>query len=479
MILRDARIGSEITDVLVHDGAIAKVGAIAERAETELLLEGRTLLPGLWDNHVHMTEWSLQAKRPSVFHALSASEAASILRAAASDTNGAREQGTLVGTGFRDGLWSDRPTVSMLDGISRDRPIVVVSADLHSVWLNSAAIGQFGVWTDESGILREGPAFEIEQRINDLPDDVLDAWVIEAGKQAATRGVVGFVDLEMAWNADVWLRRVGRGFSSQRVEFGIYPRHLDRAIDNGFTTGQRLYDLISVGPLKIMTDGSLGTRTAYCFDPYPGMHGPHSHGILAIPPEEVRSLIERGRDAGIESTVHAIGDRANAHVLDVFEALGIAGRIEHAQLLTRDDVARLAALNVVASVQPEHALDDRDIADHHWAGRTDRAFLLRSIVDAGGELALGSDAPVAPLDPWIAIAAAVARAKDGRDPWHPQEAIDIGTAIGASVRSSIAPGQPADLVAVDADPSTADPETLRSMPVALTLLGGNVTHSTL
>ena len=105
--------------------------------------------------------------------------------------------------------------------------------------------------------------------------------------------------------------------------------------------------------------------------------------------------------------VHAIGDRANARVLDAFEAVGCSGSIEHAQLLRREDVARFAALGVVASVQPEHAMDDRDVADRYWAGRTDRAFMLAELAAAGVELALGSDAPVAPIDPWVAISAAV------------------------------------------------------------------------
>lgn len=478
LILRNAgvyghRAGRGTSDILIRDGIITRVGDVTEPADAELDLEGRTLLPGLWDNHVHMSQWALQAKRPSVFHARSAQEAAAMLGSTPIEDH------VLVGTGFRDGLWLDEPTAELLDAISRHRPIVVVSADLHSVWLNSAAIERFRVTSDATGLLREGPAFEIQRRINDVPDEVLDEWVFEAGRRAASRGVVGIVDLEIAWNADNWLRRVERGFNTQRIRFGIYPQHLDLAIHEGLRTGRELHDLITVGPLKIMTDGSLGTRTAYCFDPYPGMDGPDAYGLLTIPPERMRSLLQRSREAGLTSTVHAIGDHANSHVLDVFEDLGIPGRIEHAQLLARDDVTRLARLGVVASVQPEHALDDRDIADHYWAGRTERAYLLKSIVDAGGALAFGSDAPVAPLDPWLTISAAVTRTKNDREPWHVKEAVDLDTAVAASVHSSVEPGQPADLVAVDADPSTADPSVLRSMPVALTLLGGSVTHSSL
>src|SRR6187200_51947 len=141
--------------------------------------------------------------------------------------------------------------------------------------------------------------------------------------------------------------------------------------------------------------------------------------------------MRRAHEGGLTPAVHAIGDQANARVLDAFEAVGCRGSVEHAQLLRHDDVARFARLGVIASVQPEHAMDDRDVADRYWAGRTDRAFMLAELQAAGVELALGSDAPVAPLEPWVAIAAAVGRARDGREPWHPEQAIDVRAALAA------------------------------------------------
>ena len=188
--------------------------------------------------------------------------------------------------------------------------------------------------------------------------------------------------------------------------------------------------------------------------------------------------------AGIAPAVHAIGDRANAAVLDALEAVGPDGwngraSIEHAQLLRREDVARFARLGVVASVQPEHAMDDRDVADRYWAGRTDRAFMLAELSAAGVELALGSDAPVAPLDPWVAIAAAVGRTRDGREPWHPEQAIETRAALAASTGgqgAEVRPGAPADVAVVELDPLAASVEQLRRMPVALTLLEGRVTY---
>ena len=198
----------------------------------------------------------------------------------------------------------------------------------------------------------------------------------------------------------------------------------------------------------------------------------------------VYSELRRAGEIGLDPAVHAIGDRANERALDALEAVqpnGWRGRatIEHAQLLRHDDVARFARLGIVASVQPEHAMDDRDVADRYWAGRTDRAFMLRDLAAAGVELALGSDAPVAPLDPWIAIAAAVGRTRDGREPWHPEQSVDVRVALAASTDGAgadVREGMTADLAVVELDPTAASVDDLRRMPVALTLLGGRITH---
>jgi predicted amidohydrolase YtcJ len=177
--------------------------------------------------------------------------------------------------------------------------------------------------------------------------------------------------------------------------------------------------------------------------------------------------------------VLAIGDEAIRLALDAFETVACGGRIEHAQLLRETDYARFAQLGVDASVQPEHAMDDRDVAERYWAGRTGRSFALRSLLDAGAELLLGSDAPVAPLDPWVTMSAAVFRSRGGRAPWHPEQAISVEQALAASTRSRVAVGEPADLIAIDGDPFTASASELRSMSVSLTMIAGRSTHSAL
>jgi predicted amidohydrolase YtcJ len=201
--------------------------------------------------------------------------------------------------------------------------------------------------------------------------------------------------------------------------------------------------------------------------------------MLTVPTEQLVPLLRTAWSAGIAPAVHAIGDEANRLALDAFEAVGCRGRIEHAQLLRAEDLPRFAALGIAASVQPEHAMDDRDVAERYWAGRTGRSFAFRSLLGAGAELLFGSDAPVSPLDPWVTLSAAVTRSRDGREPWHPEQAVTVAEALAASVHGTVAVGEPADLVAVDLAPSAASGEELRAMPVALTLLAGRTTHSAL
>ncbi|MCW2527344.1 MAG: amidohydrolase, partial [Pseudonocardiales bacterium] len=364
-----------------------------------------------------------------------------------------------------------------------NRPTVLASGDLHSAWLNTAALQRFGL-DHATGILVEEQAMQIFGRLAQVSEAVLDGWADEAARAAAARGIVGIVDLESPFPLAAWRRRIGDGNRSLRVVCGVWTSALDTAIAAGLRTGQKIDGtdgLLEMGPFKVITDGSLNSRTAFCHDVYPGTD---SRGLLLVPPEELTPLLARAHAGGLTCAVHAIGDRANSLALDAFAATSATGSIEHAQLLSAADVGRFLELGVVASVQPEHAMDDRDVADRLWAGRTERAFMLRSLLEAGARIALGSDAPVAPLDPWVSIAAAVTRARDDRPSWHPEQQISVAQALAASVRGGafaggvarIALGATADLVVLDADPYTADPVTLREMPVAATMLAGRWTY---
>ncbi|WP_230007310.1 amidohydrolase [Microbacterium sp. Bi128] len=486
--------GEEICfDVHLRAGAVSAIipsrpGSGALPAATRVMdLEGRYVIPGLWDEHGHMTQWALASNRLDLSSAGSAREAAAVVGAhIAGDTStgtgsGAGAPGpvqTLVGVGFRDAIWHDLPSLDLLDGVTRGRPTALISHDLHCVWLNSAAAQQYGMPVDAGGLLREEPAFALTRELGQLPDAVVDPWVRQAGQAAAARGVVGIVDFEMTWNRDAWLRRISGGFAALRVEAGVYPQDLDRAAAEGLRTGLAVAGsggLLSVGPLKVLIDGSLNTRTAYCVDPYPN----GGHGLLTVSEAELLALLVRGRQAGFVPAVHAIGDAANQVALDAFEAAGLAGRVEHAQFVRSEDFARFGRLGVTASVQPAHALDDRDAAEANWPGRTDRSFPLRSLLAAGATLALGSDAPVAPLDPWIAMSAATARDRlDGRGPWHAAQALTRQEALTASTRGRgrLRVGDPADIAVLDADPLTVSDADFAAMPVAATLVGGRFTY---
>jgi len=465
MLLSNARVAGRLVDIRIDDGIITEVGSIGTG---DVDLAERFVLPGLWDHHVHFTQWALSSQRLDVSAGTSAAGTAAIVGAAiASDL--------LVGVGFRDGLWPDAPSREVLDRVSGDVPVVLLSGDLHAAWLNSAALAQFGYPGHETGLLREDDAFTVSKQLSTVPDVVSDGWAKTAADAAARRGVIGVVDLEMGWNFEHWSRRIEAGFDSIRVEFGIYPQHLDRAISEGLRTGQSVNELLTVGRFKAITDGSLNTRTAFVHDTYDD----GTLGLLTIPPEQLVPLMRTAVAAGIQPAIHAIGDHANTLVLDAFEEVGGGGRVEHAQLLSDSDLPRFARLGVEVSAQPEHLVDDRDVADRIWPGRTGRAYAFRSLLDAGATLLFGSDAPVAPLDPWVAMAAAVGRTRDGREPWHPEQRVSNAEAIAASVQSSIAVGQPADLVVTELDAYSVSADQLRTMPVAATLLAGRFTHGKL
>ena len=491
LLLAGARLigRAEPVDVLVRGGRIARLGPVGSLADAlgagpveRVDLDGRTLMPGLWDAHTHLTQWALARERLDVSTATSAAHAVRLVVERLADRP-PRPGTALIGYGFRDGLWPDAPTSALLDAVAGSTPVVLVSGDLHCAWLSTAGLAYLGVGEHPTGVLREEEWLPVMGEVDRAPEGLADALVAEAVQHAATLGVVGVVDLEIADNVDVWRRRSAGAAPAARIRAGVWEAYLDHVLREGLQTGDPLTadGLVTQGPFKVVTDGSLNTRTAYCHDPYPGASGAQAHGILAVPPERLVPLLEQANRHGLRVAVHAIGDAANTLALDAFAATGARGAVEHAQLLSAADVRRFAELDIVASVQPEHAMDDRDVADRHWAGRTGRAFAFGDLHRAGVRLALGSDAPVAPLDPWTAIDAAVRRSRDEREPWHPEQAIDLDAALASSVDEQplgLAVGAPADLAVLDEDPHhrLARAGTVRGLPVAGTLVAGRWTH---
>jgi predicted amidohydrolase YtcJ len=439
--------------------------------------EGRWVIPGLWDHHVHLAQWTASGQRLD----LSGSESPEHVVARVRD-HLADHPGPLVGYGHRLGMWQSEPTVAALDAISPDVPVVLIAGDAHHAWLNSRALERLGLAPRE-GVIAENEWYDAHTRIEAVvePDLSPEAYRHTLDRAAAL-GIAGIVDLERGQLPADWEPRD----SPIRVRVSTYADGLDATIAAGLRTGDRLPgspELITMGPLKIISDGSLNTRTAWCCEEYADGSGA---GAPNQSNAELAGLLGLAHAHGLEVATHAIGDRALRDALAAYDVTGANGSIEHAQLVRREAVTAMARLGLRASVQPAHLLDDRDVTERIWPDRAERCFAFRWMLDDGVELAFGSDAPVSPLDPWLAIAAAVHRSGDDRPPWHPEQALTVREALAASVdgRGSVHAGMPADLVLLDADPLAAFPDTaaaeaLRTMPVALTLVAGQTAYSAL
>ena len=445
MMIRNALDHGVLIDIEVIDGMItAIIPATGGFHSGDFDAEGDEVLPGLWDEHVHIRSWAQVISRANLLPAHDSDAVVEILRT--HPTDGVEP---IVGHGLRWALWKDAPRMSALDAVSATRPVVAFSMDVHSVWINSVAAREFGIVeaAGESGILREHHAFAVLSRMSDIDDDVMDDLIAAAMMDARAKGIVGITSFEMESLTD-WDRRVAKGFDIVKVRASLYPERIHEAFDRGLKTGDSLGGSVEMGFLKVITDGSLNTRTAYMHAPF---EGEATTGVLNTSESELERLLRAATDHGVTAALHAIGDKANTVVIDTFEKVGAAGRIEHAQMVLPDDVARMAKLGLTASIQPAHAVDDRDVADKLWGDRVSYAYPMKSFLDAGVKLVLGSDAPVAPLDPWHTIEMATARTADGRPAWHPDEALTRGQAIRASARSTIDAGQPADLIFVGPD----------------------------
>lgn len=486
---------SEPMDMAIDEGRITAITAGKAERNHDLAAvdaEGMWVVPGLWDCHTHFTQWSYTLGRLDLIGARSAHEAMDMLR---DHLSLLRSEGRLdpnryvVGMRFRHSLWADdeQPTLAAIDEVSGDQPVALSSADMHCGWVNSAAAHMLGVQVGESGLVGELEWFDAYCRLDDAPGaaEELDRLLREAEHDAAGKGIVGIRDYEMAENIDTWIGRFAKGIDALRVQAGVYPERLNQAIDDGWHTGDELpgsNGLGHVGAMKLISDGSLNTRSAYCSTPYSGIE-PETFGTMSYTPEQIESYMFVATKHGFDIACHAIGDEANTIVLDCAERTKAHGSIEHAQMLKSTDIPRLAKLGLAASIQPQHAMDDRDVIARFWGRPAGIPYAFRSLHDAGTRLLMGSDAPVAPLDPWLAISAAVfGTESSAREPFQPEQCLDFGTALAASTavgRVCLKAGDAADMVLLDRDPSAVDsPEEMRAMPrhVQATMLAGRWTY---
>jgi predicted amidohydrolase YtcJ len=454
--------------------------------------DGSWAIPGLWDCHTHFTQWSYTLGRLDLIDARSADEALGMLRKHLDER---RAAGTLdpgryvVGMRFRHSLWADdaQPTLAAIDAVTDDQPVALSSADMHCGWVNSAAARMLGVHVGESGLVGELEWFDAYCKLDKGPgaDEELMRLLRNAEHDAAGKGVVGVRDYEMAENIDAWIGRFGKGLDGLRIQAGVYPERLRQAIDDGWHTGDELpgsHGLGRVGAMKMISDGSLNTRSAYCSTPYSGIT-PETYGTLSYTSEQIESYMRLATEHGFDIACHAIGDEANTIVLDCAERTHARGSIEHAQMLKERDIPRLAQLGLAASIQPQHAMDDRDVITRFWGDPAGIPYAFNALHKVGTRLLMGSDAPVAPLDPWMAVSAAVFGTEDSaREPFQPEQCLDFETALASSTstgRSTLQVGDVADLVLLDRDPSAIDsPEAMRAMPdhVMATMLDGRWTY---
>lgn len=461
-------------DVLIADGRIAAVGGVPEpRGVPVVDGDGRWVIPGLWDAHVHLGQWALARRRLDLSRTSSPEEVLAFVAKAA------RSGPPIIGMGQRAGTWTRQVTVAELDAVCAEVPVVLINGDFHHGWLNTAALDALGLARRDT-VVAETEWFTAYPKVAGLEGAPSPADYQQVLRSAAAHGVVGLVDFEFGAPWTDWAQRWHEGCDLLRIRWSPYSDQLDSVRAAGLRTGAQLPGAdarLAVGPLKIISDGSLGTRTAWCREPYADTGG---FGVPNQSADQLAALLAAGRCAGLSVATHAIGDRALEAALAAYAATGARGSIEHAQLTTDHALTELSRLGLTASVQPAHLLDDRDTTERVWADRAERCFAFRSMLDRGVEMAFGSDAPVAPLDPWLAIAAAVHRGQPGDEPWHPEQAITVAEAIAASVDGRrIALGQPGDLALLDSDPLTSGAAQLRAMRVALTSVAGHVVQSEL
>ena len=457
-------------------------------------LEGRCVVPGFTDSHVHFPSWSLAQRDVRLDEVSGLAEALERIRAH-------RHSGAwLRGTGWRSTEWEAQPTAATLDEVTGDTPALLFSKDYHSAWLNSAALARAGgdleveggvverdAAGEPTGILREEAAWQFRARFAMPSEDELVEATRQGLRIAITRGVTAIHDKDGWLGAPGIFQRVReRDDLTLRVWQSVPHESLPALAELGLHAGIG-DDFLRIGYLKAFMDGTLGSQTAWMLD---------GSGVVITSGDELEEIVRAGARAGWPLSVHAIGDRANREALDAFEAtrdewapLGLRHRVEHAQCLAPEDVGRFAALGVACSVQFSHAPSDRDLAERFWGERVSGAYAFRSLLDSGALVANGSDAPVEELDPLAGIRAGVLRTIDDRPAWRPEQSVTIEEALVATTVSPawlsgderrcgrLRPGFLADLVVLSRDPLACPPDELESVQVVATMVGGRWVHN--
>jgi len=505
--------------VAVLGDRIVGVGTNAEielwrGVDTEVIdAGGKLLLPGFNDAHVHFVDGGAQLDSVQLNDATSTDE---FVRRVAE-----RAKQTPKGEWIQGGDWDETkwnppnpPTKELIDALTPDNPVFLSRYDGHSALANSEALKLAGVTVrtpDPPGgvIVRDAqgnPTGDLKDAATDLVYKVIPPLshdqrlhaVERALAHAAQLGVTSVQHMDPDYaDIAVYAELLQRGELTTR----IYAAPLIDQVDDQAKIGIRHAfggPYLRLGAVKAFADGSLGSRTAYFFEPYSDQ--PDNRGLLnegMQPLSLMRDRMMKADAAGLQICTHAIGDQAISIILDLYTDVVKAHRgaerrlrIEHAQHMAAKDFDRFAQLDVIASVQPYHAIDDGRWAEARIGhDRASRTYAFRTFLNHGVHLAFGTDWDVAPLNPMLTIYAAVTRATlDGKNPngWFPEQKLTVAEAVQAytmgsayaefqdKVKGSITSGKLADMVLLSDDIFSIDPAKIREVKVLKTIVGGKI-----
>jgi predicted amidohydrolase YtcJ len=504
----------------VSGGQLAAVGTNDEvrklaGAVTPIDAGGRLVLPGFIDTHVHFFEGGIRLASVQLRDAKTRDEFVSRIKAFADTV----PTGTWITGGDWDhSLWGgELPARDWIDRVTPNHPVWINRLDGHMKLANSAALKAAGVTRatpnvaggeivrradgEPTGLLKDN-AMALVDKVQPPPSEEMRQRAIAAAmRYVAQRGVTTVHDMSMpgaAWTDLATYAAMRKANALDTRIYSVMPlADWERLRD---VVARKAYggadgrgdEWLRVGGLKGFVDGSLGSHTAAFHDPFDD--APNDRGLLINTPEDLYRWISGADKAGLHLMVHAIGDRANALLLDMFARVASENgardrrfRIEHAQHLAARDIPRFAALNVIASMQPYHAIDDGRWAAQYIGDRINTTYAFRSLLDAHATLAFGSDWFVAPPTPLEGIYAAVTRRTlDEKNPdgWVPQQKISVEEAVRAYTanaayasfdearKGSLSKGRLADFVMLDRNIFEIPPEELRSVRVRLTVVGG-------